>query len=79
MTETVDLKSFGTAQDARSYMDRLESEGRPCEYVDDDTVVLFDDEADRETWLELAAEPGGLFERQARRQKPKELDAEEKP
>ena len=42
------------------------AKGAPYEFADENTVAVFDDEVDREKWLELAAEPGGLMERQAK-------------
>ena len=68
MTRTVNtLTDFDGPRDASRYMDSLAAQGVPYERVDEDTIVVFDDEADREKWLEIASAPGGLFERQARR------------
>lgn len=69
MTRTVRLlDGFDSPRDAGRYIDALAEKGVPYEYVDDRTVVVFDDEDEHEKWLELASEPGGFLEKQARRQ-----------
>jgi hypothetical protein len=54
-------------------MDALVARGVPYEHIDENTIVVFDDEIDREKWLELASAPGGLFETRAKRQKLKSV------
>lgn len=68
MTKTVDLvKDFDTARDACHYLDSLASKGLPYEHVGDHLYIVFDDEDEHEKWLELATEPGGFYEREAKR------------
>ena len=51
----VDLEDFDNARDMCMYMDTLSGKGVPYEYLDEHMVAEFEDEADREKWLEDAS------------------------
>lgn len=73
MTKTVNLdKDFDSPRDVCAYMDSLAAKGVPYEHIDDHTIIVFDDEEDREKWMELASEPGGFFEKQVKKQRLKD-------
>lgn len=58
---TVDMvKDFDGPRDAASWLDALTAKGVPHEAVGENEIVVFEDEADREKWLELASLSGSL-------------------
>ena len=72
--KTVDLtKVFDRPRDSCNYIESLSRSGTPYEYIDEDTMIVFEDQAEYEKWLELASEPGGFFEKQMQRDKARKL------
>lgn len=71
--KTVDLtKDFDGPRDSCNYIESLSRSGTPYEYIDEDTMIVFEDQAEHEKWLEIASEPGGFFEKQMKRNELKE-------
>lgn len=72
--KTVDLtKDFDGPRDSCNYIESLSRSGTPYEYIDEDTMIVFEDQAEHEKWLEIASEPGGFFEKQMQRDKARKL------
>ena len=72
--KTIDLtKDFDSPRDSSNYIDMLARNGTLYEYVDEDTIIVFEDQTDHEKWLEIASEPGSFFEKQVQRDKARKL------
>ena len=65
-------KDFDDPRSCGHYIDMLEANGTPHVYLNSDEIMVFEDQDEHDTWMKLAYEPGGYFEKQLKRNELKE-------
>ena len=66
-------KDFDDPRSCGHYIDMLEANGTPHVYLNSDEIMIFEDQDEHDTWMKLAYEPGGYFEKQMQRDKARKL------
>lgn len=73
MTEVIDLNDFDGPRDICHYIESLDARGVLYIYVDENTIITFEDENEYIEWMERGNEPDGFFETQSKRERLKSM------
>lgn len=73
MTEVIDLNDFEGLRDICHYIESLDARGILYIYVDENTIITFEDENEYIEWMERGNESNRSFETQNKRERLKSM------
>ena len=73
MTEVIDLNDFDGLRDIYHYIESLDARGILYIYVDENTIITFEDENEYIEWMERGNESDRSFETQNKRERLKSM------